>query len=61
MKYICVKECCHINFEDLTFKRIFIPGKIYEFEAAPDKNFFKRVPGQRNSKKVRNEMPLHLR
>lgn len=51
MKYICVRECCHINFEDLTFKRTFIPGKIYEFEAAPDKNFFKRVPGQRKSKK----------
>lgn len=51
MKYICVKECCHINFEDITLKRLFIPGRIYEFETTPDKSCFKRVPGQKKPKK----------
>lgn len=50
MKYICTKECCNINFEDLTLKRLFVPGKIYEFDNAPDKDFFKKVPGQRKPK-----------
>lgn len=51
MKYECIKECCNINVEDLTLKRLFIPGRIYEFKTTPDKRFFKRVPGQRNHQK----------
>lgn len=51
MKYECIKECCNINISDLTLKRLFVPGRIYEFEGMPDNSYFKRVPGQRKPKK----------
>ncbi|CAK7040665.1 MAG: hypothetical protein PEPC_01732 [Peptostreptococcus russellii] len=51
IKYECIKECCNINFSDLTLKRTFVPGRIYEFEGEPDKNYFKRIPGQSKTKK----------
>lgn len=51
MKYECIKECCAINFDDLSVKRNYILGMIYEFEHVPEKSLFKRCPGQRNKKK----------
>lgn len=51
MKYECIKECCHLNFEDLTLKRVFIPGRVYEFEKEPDKRFFKKVKVKEKRKK----------
>lgn len=53
MKYECIKECCNINFHDLTLKRLFVPGKIYEFDNVPDKNYFRRIPRQRSPKNKR--------
>lgn len=50
MKYECIKECCHLNFEDLTLKRVFIPGRVYEFEKEPDKRFFKKVKAEKVNK-----------
>lgn len=51
MKYICIKECCTINFDDLTLKQLFLPGRIYEVKGGkPDKRFFKRYRMKKNAK-----------
>lgn len=48
MKYECIKECCQINFENLTLKQQFIPGRVYEFEKEPGRRFFKKVKSKNN-------------
>lgn len=52
MKYECIKECCHINYDWLLVERIFIPGRVYEFEREPDKRFFKKVDSNKGVRKI---------
>lgn len=43
MKYVCIKECCTLDMQQLIPKQLFRVGQIYEFSEEPDRTFFKKV------------------
>lgn len=43
MKYICIKECCTLDVQQLIPKQLFRVGQVYDFAEKPDKKFFKKV------------------
>ncbi len=43
MKYICIKECCALDVQQLILKQMFRVGQVYEFAEKPDKKFFRKV------------------
>lgn len=43
MKYLCIKECCQIDYTYLIMKRLFVVGKEYDFQTEPDSRFFRKV------------------
>ncbi|GAY28462.1 hypothetical protein PvtlMGM1_1762 [Prevotella sp. MGM1] len=46
-QYECIVECLDIDFSNLTPKKRYIPGKLYEFQYTPDKRYFKRASKQK--------------
>lgn len=43
MKYICIKECCTLDVQQLIPRQLFRVGQVYEFTEKPDKKFFRKV------------------
>lgn len=60
MLFECIEECCNINENDLTVKRLFLKGKLYEFDYIPDRLCFKKVSERRlrtlNKKSITEKM-----